>query len=514
MEPIKSKPGRRPRRAAVLGARVRRGLAGLGAIVVVAAGLARAVAGSPGGAAQVALHSDPTGVLGVYTDASRAQPANPFFRSLGTNGRSCATCHQPAQALGLSASYARSVYARSGGNDPLFAPIDGANCPEVAAGEVGGHSLLLKYGLIRVAMKVPRNAEFTISVVHDPYGCALRPDAATGALIVSVYRRPLPAANLRFLSAVMFDGRQTVAPLDDPATFAQNLHADLVSQARDATLTHAQASSAPTSAELDAIADYESSLYAAQTVDRDAGPLTADSAFGGPLWLASQTYYPGINDSLGGDPGGNAFSAAAMRIFGNWAPDGDADDASRPAAARTAIAAGERIFDSFPLRIMHVRGLNDNPAMGAPPVIVGTCTTCHDAPNVGDHSLPLPLDIGTSHATLGGAEPDPTIAAALAELSEPDLPVFRISGCPDPFGAGVPASFYTTDPARALVTGKCSDLDRGKGPVLRGLAARAPYFHNGAAATLGEVVDFYDRRFEMGLSDSQKKQLVAFLNSL
>ena len=69
-------------------------------------------------------------------------------------------------------------------------------------------------------------------------------------------------------------------------------------------------------------------------------------------------------------------------------------------------------------------------------------------------------------------------------------------------------------PGKALVTGQCSDFNRIKGPVLRGLAARAPYFHNGAAANLREVVNFYDQRFSMQLTTEQKSALVAFLNSL
>jgi cytochrome c peroxidase len=96
----------------------------------------------------------------------------------------------------------------------------------------------------------------------------------------------------------------------------------------------------------------------------------------------------------------------------------------------------------------------------------------------------------------------------------PDLPVYLISGCPDPFSTGQPESFYTTDPGKALVTGLCSDFNRGKGPILRGLAARAPYFHNGAAANLHELVNFYNQRFAMNLTNQQKQDLIAFLNSL
>jgi cytochrome c peroxidase len=53
-----------------------------------------------------------------------------------------------------------------------------------------------------------------------------------------------------------------------------------------------------------------------------------------------------------------------------------------------------------------------------------------------------------------------------------------------------------------------------KGPILRSLAARAPYFHNGSAATLAEVVEFYNTRFNIGLSAQEKSDLVAFLKAL
>jgi len=89
-----------------------------------------------------------------------------------------------------------------------------------------------------------------------------------------------------------------------------------------------------------------------------------------------------------------------------------------------------------------------------------------------------------------------------------------VQGCPNPFNAGQPVSFYTTDPGKALVTGQCSDLNRVKGPILRGLAARAPYFHNGAAKTLLQAVNFYNERFAMNLTERQKEQLVVFLNAL
>jgi cytochrome c peroxidase len=72
----------------------------------------------------------------------------------------------------------------------------------------------------------------------------------------------------------------------------------------------------------------------------------------------------------------------------------------------------------------------------------------------------------------------------------------------------------TTDPGRALITGRWRDVGKFKGPILRGLSARAPYFHNGFAADLSAVAEFYDGRFNMHLSDEEKSDLVAFLRAL
>jgi len=72
----------------------------------------------------------------------------------------------------------------------------------------------------------------------------------------------------------------------------------------------------------------------------------------------------------------------------------------------------------------------------------------------------------------------------------------------------------TTHPGCALISGKWREVGKFKGPVLRGLAARAPHFHNGSAAPLGEVVDFYDTRFRIGFTAQEKADLIAFLRSL
>jgi cytochrome c peroxidase len=380
--------------------------------------------------------------------------------------------------------------------------VDGANCPTAATGDSTGHSLVLNNGLIRIAEGLPTNAQFKIAATQDPYGCAVTANATTGQLLYSVYRRPLPTASLTFLSNVMWDTRETISPLNTAATFSTNLNTDLNAQAANAIATHEQGSAAPTAAQLAQLAVFEQDLFAAEATDSQAGSLSANGATGGAAAVAAQAYYPGINDAFGQDPQGVAFNPVVFTLFQAWENSQN--------AAQASIARGEDVFNSAPMLIMNVHGLNDNAALGSPTVITGTCGTCHDAPNIGNHSLPLPMDIGISQ--LVSSETDAGINAGLQQLTAPSLPVYQITGCTDVNGN--PVVYVTTDPGTGLFTGQCADVNRMMVPVLRGLSARAPYFHNGSAANMEEVVNFYSSRFQMNLTPQQMADLINFLNSL
>ena len=484
-----------------------------GAAVVLALASLTAAAAVVGFIPNLKHFQDKTGAVATFNTAGDIHENNAFFQPLGTNGRTCATCHQADQAFSLSAQGVREVYQRTHGEDPLFASVDGANCPTNTSRDHAAHSLLLDRGLIRIGLTLPANPQFTISVVRDPYGCAITTDLATGRPLVSVYRRPLPTANLRYLSTVMFDGRETLMPLNNAQTVQTNLNFDLSDQANSAVLIHAQGV-APTAKQLAEIVQFELGLSTAQIHDDDAGSLHEHGATGGPLALAAQSYHPGVNDALGGDPSGAKFNPSAFSLYTAWQKlnGGNNRDEREKNEAREEIAAGETLFNTRTAIITGVRGLNDNAALGSPASINGTCTTCHDSPNVGNHSVALPLDIATSRQA--GYENSNEIVAALRELSAPELPVFEISNCPDPANPGQTVNYYTSDPGKALITGNCADVNRGKGPILRGLAARAPYFHNGAAANLDELVNFYNQRFQMNFTAKEKRQLIAFLNSL
>ena len=99
-------------------------------------------------------------------------------------------------------------------------------------------------------------------------------------------------------------------------------------------------------------------------------------------------------------------------------------------------------------------------------------------------------------------------------VPSPDLPLFKFT-CNNGASTAYHGSVVTTnDPGMALITGKCADIGRTTVAPLRALAAHAPYFHDGSARTLKDVVNFYNKRFSIGLTDEDAGDLVHFLEAL
>jgi len=426
--------------------------------------------------------ANPGGVHRTFTSAGAIDTDNPFFQDLGTNGRTCFSCHRPAQAWTITPGEVQQRFERTQGLDPIFRTNDGSTCEgadiSTRRSRRQAFSLLLEKGLIRVGLPLPATAEFDLVDVDDPYRCGASFNE------VSMFRRPLPTTNLRFLSAVMWDGRETVK--------GHAITADLATQASHATTGHAQGAE-PTALQTQAIVDFEMGLFTTQSQDREAGNLTSSGATGGPKALSRQFFCIGINDPLGMLPAmpgacdtvSPGLETTVFDLFTSWEHS--------PVSARRAIARGERLFNTRAFVIDGVGGLNGgagDPVAG--PIQNGTCTVCHNAPNAGDHSVAMPLNIGIADAA----------------RRTPDLPLYTLRN------RTTGDTSQTTDPGRAMVTGKWSDVGKFKGPILRALAARAPYFHNGSAATLADVVEFYDQRFNIGLTDREKADLLAFLRSL
>jgi cytochrome c peroxidase len=411
---------------------------------------------------------------------------NAFFQDLGTNGRTCFTCHQPQNGWSVSAENIAARFAATKGADPIFRLVDGATCPNADVSTLGAkqraYKLLTDKGLIRIALPMPAGAEFVVTSVDDPYKCTTNPDTgltSPSSGIVSIYRRPLPSTNLRFLSGFMWDGREP----------------SLESQAIDATLGHAQAVAAPTPQQHAEILALEKGIFTAQVGDNKAGNLQSDGAKGGPIALSVQDFFIGVNDPLAGNPHNTPFTSSIFDIYRPWLSLPGPGEQIRD---RRAIARGEEVFNSTPINIAGVAGLNDDLNTLSIP---GFCGTCHDTPNVGNHSVKAPLNIGVAEA---GPNSPPGL-----DIS--GLPVFTLTCMQGPLAGEV---YTVTDPGRALITGLCKDIGRLKGPILRGLTSRAPYFHNGSAKTLSDVITFYDRRFSLHLTTQQKNDLIEFLNAL
>jgi cytochrome c peroxidase len=455
---------------------------------------------------ELEIDLDPGGAIATYQPKGYTVTAkNGFFQNLGTNGRTCFTCHQPQDGWSFSAQHARDRF-EANPNEPLFRLVDGATCPSRNVSTYRekrkAYGLLLDKGLIRVGLPMPSNGlEFQIVEANDPYSCSSNPttgltSSTTGT--VSVYRRPLPAANLGFLTTIMWDGRE-------PSLF---------SQAVDATMGHAEGAVKPSALQQQQIVSFEGctkainpdlcanmsadvGVFTAQIFDDTGQFLFSNGAKGGPISLSQQVakFFVGVNDPLGQNPTGAPFSAEIFDLYSNW---GNLHGRSPKSERRQAIARGEKLFNSTKINITGVAGLNDTLNQ---PIISGFCGTCHDTPKVGNHSVKAPLNIGIANA--GAASPP--------ALDISGLPVFTLWCTSGPLAGKM---FEVSDPGRALITGKCADIGKLKGPILRGLAARAPYFHNGSAAMLSDVVEFYNQRFDIGFSDQQKADLVAFLSAL
>jgi len=448
------------------------------------------------------------GTLGVLNASGPVNTeGHPFFTPLGTNGRACVNCHQPTYGMSVSTSGVLQRWRLTDGKDPVFAAFDGSNCPGLPQDKESSHSLLLKRGLFRIPLSwPPKNAdgspkpvEFTIEVVRDPTGCNTSPQYGLKSAepTISVFRRPRPAANLKY---VISGGRPLVLKTGtladiDPETgkpVGMNLMSDarepsLSTQAISAIMGHEEAHVTPSREQIQKIVDYESQVYVAQAAHIFGGPLVVA---GGPPALGVAA----LRDHRAGVLGDNDYDP----VFGSFSAWKGTD------YYRASVARGA---DIFMFRQFWLRDATHINSIGLGNPLKRTCATCHNAQMTGQDLSAGWVDVGTTNY------PTWTEPSTWAESSE--LPVFKITckrdADPHPYLGRV---IYTTDPGRALISGRCVDVGSIVMQQLRGLSARAPYFANGSAKTLRAVVDFYDRRFDMKLTDEEKEDLINFLGVL
>jgi cytochrome c peroxidase len=157
------------------------------------------------------------------------------------------------------------------------------------------------------------------------------------------------------------------------------------------------------------------------------------------------------------------------------------------------------------------------------------CMTCHNMPNVFSNrthrdnppdSTPPPFgetfDIGISQRNLHNLE-FRRFDVATGQRVPIVLPLVDQAG----------TTHHVTvvdDVGLAAATGRYEDLHKFKVPQLRRISQLGPYFHDNTAATLEEVVDYFNgpvynsspdgRRFPIHLSPVQRDALLAFLRIL
>ena len=466
-----------------------------------------------------------SGRLGILNASGEiATDGHPFFEPIGTNGRACVSCHQPADGMSLALSSILRRWQDSKGTDPIFAAIDGMDCPDGAPADPASHSLLLERGLFRIALPWPPvdaagrriTPEFTLEVVRDPTGCNTHPvyGVAGERHEVSVYRRPRPAANLRYVASSRFGvtpfiGKTGALSAVDPDTgrpVNMNMMADareptLKTQAQSAAHGHLEVAQPLSPEQLGRIRDFELQLYAAEAYSDGAGDLNAPD---GPSGLGPRAMAEGADGVLG-----NNTTRFVFPMEDKWADLPETGDAAQRGrnAFRMSVQRGHDVFFFRTFWIgdaMHINTVG----LGNP--IKRTCATCHGMHMTGMDTANGWMDLGTTNHPWALEPPESPWAA-----KRPELPLFKIT-CredlpPHPF---LGRTIYTQDPGRALISGKCEDVGAIVIQQFRGLAARAPYFSNGSAATLSELVDFYDRRFNIRYTEQERADLVNFLSVL
>ena len=456
----------------------------------------------------------------LNTDGAFNTSGHPFFEAIGSNGRACVSCHQPADGMSISVATINERWQETDGTDPIFAMIDGANCPNAAKENKESHSLLLKRGLFRVFLPWPPvnekgetiDPEFQIEVVRDPTGC--NTDATHGLKSsnpqISVYRRPRPVANFKYFAFPRGPGIgyniKDGTPLDrDPETgypATMNIMADareatLQTQMQNAARVHLQKQQDLTANEIQKILDFEKQIFMAQSFDQRAGNLMEDYTQNykgpeslGPYAMAKGT--PGLGDNVHNP------------VFGYYDAWKNLTEDSEQNKFRLSIARGADIFF---LRQFWIRDATHINSIGLGNPLKRTCATCHNARMTGMDLAPGYVDLGTTNYPTWNEKP------TFDEKSE--LPVFKLTckatARPHPF---LGREIYTQDPGRALISGRCMDIGAITMQQMRGLAARPPYFANGSAQTLGELVDYYDRRFNIGYTEQERLDLINFLSVL
>ena len=311
----------------------------------------------------------------------------PSSRAWAPTAAPASSCHQPAQAWGITPAEVQQRFDASDGTDPDLPPqrrrqrAQPADVVDASAQRRAAYSMLLDQ-----AADPRRHAASRPTPSSSSRG--RRSLHYASATELSLFRRPLPSTNLKFLATVMWDGRETVAPatpmrdtnLAQPATTPRS-----ATRRRRRRLTTAQRQ---------AIVDFETG--AVHRADhRHATPAASRrrGARGGPVTCRTRRSTSASTTCSGADPRTRApFRPDVFTSSTRGRPQ--TGDRQRGGPARDRARRGRCSTRA----VQHHAASAASTTPSACADLTGTCTTCHDAPNAGNHSVALPLDIGLTDA--------------------------------------------------------------------------------------------------------------------
>jgi len=393
---------------------------------------------------------------------------NPFFLSLGANGRTCETCHDSRTAWTTSPVLMTLLFEFTAGTHPLFVSLhDSGSRLDAPVGTLSqkrtAFKPLLQFGVHRFTRTNHVGNDYDVIAVDDPWG---------GSTLTSFANFRRAGTNMGFTNRI---ASSTTTGTPNPTVRTQ-----LEGAMNGGTLFHAQGTVPLTQEQRAAGADFMLGLSFAQIYDFIAGRLDSGGARGGPINLAAEPYpvagrfdlYDAWLDACGDGPGVHFGCNLRNR-------------------KREQIARGQELFNTMQFQVSGVAGLNDDLGI---PVITTTCNGCHRAKNVGSSTAVRFMDIGVA------AESNRAAFLPLLTIQKRDT---------DP-----PEIRKTTDLGRAVSTRLWADIGKVRVLGLRGLASRPPYFHAGQAKTIGQVLDFYATRFSIPFTSANRADLEAFLLAL
>jgi cytochrome c peroxidase len=414
------------------------------------------------------------GVAETFHTSGTLDFTNPFAQPLGTNPRTCITCHAPDQGWTMTAEANKRLFKDTDGLAPLFNLVDEGTRPDsdISTKQLRKQvfATTVTLAVTRFTRTIPVAGEFTVAP-EDPSGFS-------DSVRVLNFRRPTASANQTKVSSIL---NTAGSPQDIPATDANLMNgAAGLHEQRDVVNNPV-----PTD-QRNAGRDFMLGIFFAQIKDYGAGRLDVGGAMGGPTNLSTFPFTLGMNDPIGSPA---TFNRKVFNIYDAWAPyavnnrhnDCEGD-------AKAAIYRGQEIFNFLEFDITGVPGFND---VVGQTTYRGTCSTCHNTPNVGGHSVIRMMDIGTAEESVCN------------EL----FPVLAVTN-------------KTTGATRRLCdmgrggNGVWADLAKFRVPPLRGLAARMPVFHDGQAKNIKQAIKFHEERFNIDLSHGRRKDLEAFLGAL